>query len=177
MNEEGMQAVLVFLFIAGFFLLVVAGKSIRIIRPWEKGLIERLGRYQRTGDSGLNFVIPFFETMVKIDMREAVMDVPPQEVITSDNVVVTVDAVVYTEVTDPLKVKYNVMDFFLATIKLAQTNLRNLIGDMTLDAQSGANAGIACVLLATGGNGRAELEATGRPVLDSIDRLLTWEEL
>jgi regulator of protease activity HflC (stomatin/prohibitin superfamily) len=67
--------------------------------------------------------------IAKVDMREQVVDVPPQDVITKDNVVVKVDAVVYYEVTDPIKVMYNVTDFYLAATKLAQTNLRNLIGD------------------------------------------------
>ncbi len=66
-------------------------------------------------------------------MREQVVDVPPQEVITKDNVVVTVDAVIYFEVTDPFRNVYNVADFQMAAIKLAQTNLRNIIGDMELD--------------------------------------------
>jgi len=68
-----------------------------------------------------------------VDMREQVVDVPPQGVITKDNVVVEVDAVVYYEVTDPVKVTYNVSSFYLAATKLAQTNLRNLIGDLALD--------------------------------------------
>jgi len=117
----------------GVVIVVFAAVGLRIVRPWEKGLVERLGRFQRTADSGLNLIMPIIENIVKIDMREQVIDVPPQEVITKDNVVVTVDAVVYTEVTDPVKVKYNVENFYLATIKLAQTNLRNLIGDMSLD--------------------------------------------
>lgn len=105
----------------------------RIVRPWEKGLIERLGRFLRTADSGLTVVLPFVERMIKVDMREQVVDVPPQEVITKDNVVVAVDAVVYYEVTDPYKVTYNVANFYQAATKLAQTNLRNLVGDMALD--------------------------------------------
>lgn len=105
----------------------------KIIRPWEKGLIERLGRYKRTVDSGLQVIIPFMERIIKVDMREQVVDVPPQAVITQDNVVVDVDAVVYYEVTDPMKVTYNVADFYNAAIKLTQTNLRNLIGDLALD--------------------------------------------
>jgi regulator of protease activity HflC (stomatin/prohibitin superfamily) len=72
--------------------------------------------------------------MVRVDMRETVVDVPPQEVITSDNVVVTVDAVVYYEATDPRRLIYNVSNFIAAVVKLAQTNLRNVIGDMELDA-------------------------------------------
>jgi len=119
--------------VIGILLFIYAVTGLRIIRPWEKGLVERLGRYKRTLDSGLNMIIPFIESVSKIDMREQVMDVPPQAVITKDNVVVEVDAVIYTEVTDPVKVRYNVQNFNLATIKLAQTNLRNIIGDMSLD--------------------------------------------
>ncbi len=71
--------------------------------------------------------------MKKVDMREHVIDVPPQEVITKDNVVVTVDAVIYYEITDAYKSAYNVSDFEFATVKLAQTNLRNVIGELELD--------------------------------------------
>jgi regulator of protease activity HflC (stomatin/prohibitin superfamily) len=95
--------------------------------------VERLGKYQRTADAGLTLIIPFMERLLKIDMREQVVDVPPQSVITKDNVVVEVDAVVYYEVTDPIKVTYNVANFYAAATKLAQTNLRNLVGDLALD--------------------------------------------
>ncbi len=105
----------------------------KIIRPWEQGLVEHLGKYKRTADSGLTLVIPFVQRMVRIDMREQVVDVPPQNVITKDNVVVNIDAVVYYQVVDPVKVTYNVVDFYSAVTKLAQTNLRNLIGDLALD--------------------------------------------
>ncbi len=117
-------AIVVFIFVAS---------GIKTIRPWQKGLIERLGKYQRTADSGLTIIIPILESMIKVDMREQVVDVPPQAVITKDNVVVEVDAVVYYEVTDPVKVTYNVADFYMAATKLAQTNLRNLVGDLALD--------------------------------------------
>ncbi len=119
--------------IAGVLILIIASRAIKIVRPWQKALIERLGRYQRTAGSGLTIVIPFMERMIKVDMREQVVDVPPQGVITKDNVVVEVDAVVYFEVTDPVKVTYNVASFYIAATKLAQTNLRNLIGDLALD--------------------------------------------
>ena len=112
---------------------VIAGKGLKIIRPYEKGLIERLGKYQRTADSGLTLIIPFLERIIKVDMREQVVDVPPQGVITKDNVVVEVDAVVYYEITDPVKVTYNIANYYAAVTKLAQTNLRNLIGDLSLD--------------------------------------------
>jgi regulator of protease activity HflC (stomatin/prohibitin superfamily) len=119
--------------VALFVLLVYAIAAIRIVRPYEKGIVERLGKYQHTYDSGLHFIIPFVDRLTKVDMRENVVDVPPQEVITKDNVVVTVDAVVYYEATDPVKLMYNVANFYMAATKLAQTNLRNVIGEMQLD--------------------------------------------
>jgi regulator of protease activity HflC (stomatin/prohibitin superfamily) len=107
--------------------------AVKIVRPYQRGLVERLGRYKTTRDPGLSLIMPFIETMQLVDMREQVVDVPPQEVITADNVVVSVDAVVYYEATDPQRLVYNVADFFTAITKLAQTNLRNLIGDLELD--------------------------------------------
>ena len=115
-------------------LILVAAAGFRVVRPFEKGLIEFLGRYQKTVDSGLRWVMPFVKRLTKVDMREQVVDVPPQEVITKDNVVVTVDAVIYYEATDPVKLQYNVGNFILAATKLAQTNLRNVVGDLDLDA-------------------------------------------
>lgn len=123
----------VVLIIVAIVVFIIVASGIKIVRPWEKGLIERLGKYQRTADSGLTIIIPFLERMIKVDMREQVVDVPPQAVITKDNVAVEVDAVVYYEVTDPVKVTYNVAHYYTAATKLAQTNLRNLIGDMALD--------------------------------------------
>jgi len=114
-------------------LFIFAKTALRIIRPFEKGLVEFLGKFNRTVDSGLAFIIPFFETIRKVDMREQVLDVPPQDVITKDNVSVTVDVVIYFKITDPFKVVYNVANFILAATKLAQTNLRNVIGNMLLD--------------------------------------------
>lgn len=113
--------------------LIFATKAIKIVRPYEKGLIERFGKYQKTVDSGLQFIVPFIDRMIRVDLREQVIDVPPQEVITKDNALVTVDAVIYFEVTDPFRVMYNVARFELAALKLAQTNLRNVIGGLALD--------------------------------------------
>ncbi len=127
------MGIVVLFSIVGFVILVFAANAIKIVRPWEKALIERLGKYQRTAGSGLTLIMPVLERLMKVDMREQVVDVPPQGVITKDNVVVEVDAVVYYEVTDPVKVTYNVADFYIAATKLAQTNLRNLIGDLALD--------------------------------------------
>ena len=113
--------------------ILFAATGIRIVRPFQKGLVERLGKYSRIADSGIQFIIPFFERMTMVDMREQVIDVPPQEVITKDNVVVAVDAVIYFMITDAYQVIYNVDYFQVAAIKLAQTNLRNVIGELELD--------------------------------------------
>ena len=124
---------ILFLFLLVIFVFAVGVLSIRIISPYQKGVIERLGRYLRTAEPGLTLIIPFLDRLIKVDMREQVVDVPPQEVITKDNVVVTVDAIVFFEATDPVKLVYNVANFFDAATKLAQTNLRNVVGEMELD--------------------------------------------
>jgi len=123
----------VFILIVVALAFILGAMSIRIIRPYEKGLVERLGKYQRTLDSGLNLIMPFFDLLQKVDMREIVLDVPPQMVITRDNVGVEVDAVVFCQVTDPVRSRYEISNYVLAATKLAQTNLRNVIGEMDLD--------------------------------------------
>lgn len=126
-------AALAFMAVLLIFVFIIAIAGIRIIDPYEKGVVERLGRFLRVAPSGLTVIIPFIDRITKVDMREQLVDVPPQEVITKDNVVVTVDAIVYYEATDPVKLIYNVVDFYSAATKLAQTNLRNVIGEMELD--------------------------------------------
>ena len=116
-----------------FLIFIIAVMGIRIVSPYQKGVVERLGRYSHLAPPGLNFIVPFIDTLRKVDMREQVVDVQPQEVITKDNVVVTVDAIVYYEATDPVKLTYNVADFYSAATKLAQTNLRNVVGETELD--------------------------------------------
>jgi regulator of protease activity HflC (stomatin/prohibitin superfamily) len=113
------------------FIYVAAG--VRIVRPYQRGIVERLGKYKETTEPGLRIIVPFIDKITLVDMREQVVDVPPQEVITKDNVVVSVDAVVYHEATDPQRLVYNVANFMMAATKLAQTNLRNVVGDMQLD--------------------------------------------
>ncbi|MCL1847215.1 MAG: SPFH/Band 7/PHB domain protein [Coriobacteriia bacterium] len=134
MNLSGMfSAAAIIGIIVIIVVLVYAIRSIKIIRPYEKGVVERLGKFLRVWEPGLHLLIPFLDRVTKVDMRENVVDVPPQEVITKDNVAVTVDAVVYYEATDPFKLIYNVTNFYLAATKLAQTNLRNVVGEMQLD--------------------------------------------
>ncbi|MFH2037676.1 MAG: SPFH domain-containing protein [Candidatus Zixiibacteriota bacterium] len=124
---------LAFVAVIVIFAFILGGMSIKIIRPFEKGLVERLGKYQHTLDPGLNLILPFFDRLLKMDMREIVLDVPPQYVITKDNVNVEVDCIVYCQVTDPVRAKYETANYILAATKLAQTNLRNVVGEMELD--------------------------------------------
>ncbi|HWR82969.1 MAG TPA: SPFH domain-containing protein [Candidatus Deferrimicrobium sp.] len=129
-----MNAVIVFLLVAAVFTFIIVSLSIRIIRPFERGLVERLGKFQRILDPGLNMIMPFFDIVSKMDMREVVLDVPPQLVITKDNVNVEVDAIIYAQVTDPVRAKYEVANYIIAATRLAQTNLRNVFGELDLDA-------------------------------------------
>src|SRR4030043_204262 len=129
----GIGIIIVIVILVVLFVVTLA-KSITIIHQAEKGLIERFGRYKETLEPGLRFIIPFIDRLsARIDLRETVLDIEPQAVITKDNVGVTVDAVVYYYVTDAKAVRYEVANFYIAVSKLAQTNLRNLVGDMTLD--------------------------------------------
>lgn len=129
-----MNPVIIFLIVAAVFAFIIVSMSIRIIRPFEKGLVERLGKYQRLLEPGLNMIVPFFDTVIKVDMREVVLDVPPQLVITRDNVNVEVDAIIYAQVTDPVRSRYEISNYIIAATKLAQTNLRNVFGELDLDS-------------------------------------------
>ena len=124
---------IVALLVIAFLVFVLAAAGIKIVRPYQQVIVEQLGKYKMTTGPGLKLIVPIMQNMKRVDMREQVVDVPPQEVITKDNVTVTVDAVIYYEPTDAQRLVYNVANFILAVTKLAQTNLRNVIGDMTLD--------------------------------------------
>ena len=115
------------------FALVMLARSARIVRQYEKGLVMRLGKFHAITPSGLAIIMPMIDDLIRVDMREQVISVPPQKLITKDNVTVEVDAVVYYKVVDPVKSQFEVQDFGYACTTLAQTNLRNLIGDRTLD--------------------------------------------
>ncbi len=116
-----------------FFALLVMARAARIVRQYERGLVMRLGKFHALAPSGLTFIVPIMDDLIRVDMREQVISVPPQKLITKDNVTVEVDAVVYYKVVDPAKSQFEVQDFGYACTTLAQTNLRNLIGDRTLD--------------------------------------------
>jgi regulator of protease activity HflC (stomatin/prohibitin superfamily) len=127
------QLSMVLLVLVLFITLFALARSARVVAQYEKALVLRLGRYRHTVDSGLTFLIPVIEDMIKVDMRERVINVEPQKVITKDNVVVTVDAVIYYRISDPVKATFEVQNFAYAATTLAQTNLRNLVGDKSLD--------------------------------------------
>ena len=122
-----------FTIVVAIIALFALARSIRIINQYEKGLVMRLGKYHTTADSGVTILVPFIDALIKVDMREQVINVAPQQVITKDNVLVTVDAVIYYKVVDPVKAEFEIADFGYATTTLAQTNLRNFIGDKQLD--------------------------------------------
>ena len=103
------------------FIVVVLLRSFRILREYERGVVFQLGRFWKVKGPGLIVVVPIFQSMERVDLRTVVMDVPPQDVITRDNVSVKVNAVVYFRVIDPQKCIINVEHFLEATSQLAQT--------------------------------------------------------
>jgi regulator of protease activity HflC (stomatin/prohibitin superfamily) len=124
---------LIILGVVAFVLFIFVANAVKIVHPYQRALVEQLGRYKTTVGPGLKMIAPVIQKMIRIDMREQVIDVPPQEVITKDNVTVTVDAVIYYEPTDAQRLVYNIANFIVAITKLAQTNMRNVVGEMTLD--------------------------------------------
>ncbi len=111
----------------------VLASAIKIVREYERGVIFRLGRIVGAKGPGLIIIIPVVDKMVKVDLRTITMDVPPQEVITKDNVPIKVDAVVYFRVFDAVKAVIEVADFVYATSQISQTTLRSILGQVELD--------------------------------------------
>ncbi len=136
---------LIFLMFLGVALLTVAWKTIKIVPQSSVLLIERLGRFSRVARSGLNIIYPFFEApravywtnsrpgMTSIDLREQYIDLPPQPVITRDNVTINVDSVVYWQITDPAKAVYEINDLVGGIVQLTITGMRAVMGEMDLD--------------------------------------------
>ena len=113
--------------------VILISMSVRIVAEYERGVIFRLGRLVGARGPGLFLIIPFVDRMVKVDLRVVTMDVPSQEVITKDNVTVTVNAVVYFRVVDPEASVVKVLDHIRATSQISQTTLRNVLGQSELD--------------------------------------------
>ena len=124
-----MDATIVILIILGLLLF----SAFNILREYERGVIFMLGRYWKVKGPGLIIVIPGIQKMVKVSLRTVVMDVPPQDIITRDNVTVKVNAVIYFRVMDSKKAIIEVEDYLYATSQLAQTTLRSVLGQSQLD--------------------------------------------
>jgi len=114
-------------------LLLLLGMAVRILQEYERGVVFRLGRFTEVKEAGLRFIIPLIDRMVPVSLREIVMDVPPQDVITLDNVSVKVNAVLYFRVIHPEDAIIKVQDFLYGTSQLAQTTLRSVCGRAELD--------------------------------------------
>ena len=122
-----------FFFVVVLFLVIILANAVRILREYERGVIFRLGRLVGAKGPGLILLIPIVDRMVKVSLRTVVMDVPPQDVITKDNVSLKVNAVVYFRVVQPDKAVVEVENFLFATSQLSQTTLRSILGQSQLD--------------------------------------------
>ncbi|MDW8231555.1 MAG: SPFH domain-containing protein [Roseiflexaceae bacterium] len=129
----GSGAVFLCLGVLLFAILMIGFSAIKIVPEYERGVVFRLGRLVGARGPGLFFLIPIIERMVRVDQRVITMDVPPQEVITLDNVTIKVNAVLYFMVVDPEKAIVKVMDYIRATMQIAQTTLRSVVGQVELD--------------------------------------------
>ena len=128
------MATLIVLLVVALFVLIVLARTVRIVPQARAGVIERLGRYNRTLDAGLAIVIPFIDRLRPlIDLREQVVSFPPQPVITEDNLVVNIDSVIYFQVTDAKAASYEIQNYIQAIEQLTVTTLRNVIGGMALE--------------------------------------------
>jgi regulator of protease activity HflC (stomatin/prohibitin superfamily) len=164
---------LIVLLVIAFLVLLVVGKTIRIIPQARAAVVERLGRFSRTLEPGLAVVVPFVDRVRPlIDLREQVVSFPPQPVITEDNLVVQIDSVIYYQVTDPKAASYEIANFIQAIEQLTVTTLRNVIGGITLEqtltSRDSINSELRIVLdEATGKWGvrvnRVELKAVDPP--------------
>ena len=122
-----------FWLVALAFVVVIIASAIRILLEYERGVVFRLGRFSGVKGPGLKFIIPIIDQLTKVSMRTVAMDVPPQDVITKDNVSLKVNAVLYFRVVHPDKALIEVQDYLYATSQLAQTSLRSVLGQVELD--------------------------------------------
>lgn len=169
------------------FAIAVVIRAVRIVGQAESAVVERLGRYSRTLGPGLSILVPFIDRIrAKVDMREQVVSFPPQPVITEDNLVVSIDSVVYYQVTDPKAATYEIANYLLGIEQLTVTTLRNVIGAMdleeTLTSRDSINSQLRSVLdEATGKWGirvnRVELKAIDPPasVQESMEKQMRAE--
>ncbi|MBB6625908.1 SPFH/Band 7/PHB domain protein [Nocardioides sp. KIGAM211] len=174
--------VLILLALVLLFAIVMLAKTVRIVPQARAGIVERFGKYKQTLPAGLNIVVPFIDKVrYLIDLREQVVSFPPQPVITEDNLVVSIDTVIYFQVTDPIAATYEIANYIQAIEQLTMTTLRNIVGGMdleeTLTSRDQINSGLRGVLdEATGKWGirvnRVELKGIDPPpsIKDSMEK-------
>jgi regulator of protease activity HflC (stomatin/prohibitin superfamily) len=177
-----MPVVLVLLALVLLFAIVLLAKTVRIVPQARAGIVERFGKYKQTLPAGLNIVVPFVDRVrYLIDLREQVVSFPPQPVITEDNLVVSIDTVIYFQVTDAVAATYEIANYIQAIEQLTMTTLRNIVGGMdleeTLTSRDQINSGLRGVLdEATGKWGirvnRVELKGIDPPpsIKDSMEK-------
>src|SRR5689334_16432135 len=172
---------IVFLLIVLFAAAVLA-KTVRIVPQARAGIVERFGKYKASLPAGLNIVVPFIDKVrYLIDLREQVVSFPPQPVITEDNLVVSIDTVIYFQVTDPVAATYEIANYIQAVEQLTMTTLRNIVGGMdleqTLTSRESINRGLSSVLDEATGRwgirvGRVEIKGIDPPpsIKDSMEK-------
>ncbi|PUA79950.1 SPFH domain-containing protein [Nocardioides currus] len=177
-----MEIALILLALLVLFVIVLLAKTVRIVPQARAGIVERFGKYKGTLPAGLNIVVPFIDRLrYLIDLREQVVSFPPQPVITEDNLVVSIDTVIYFQVTDPIAATYEIANYIQAIEQLTMTTLRNIVGGMdleeTLTSRDSINSGLRGVLdEATGKWGirvnRVELKGIDPPpsIKDSMEK-------
>ena len=183
----GQLFVIALLIVVIVFVLVVLARSIRIIPQATAGVVERLGKYHKTLLPGLNLLVPFIDRLRPLlDMREQVVSFPPQPVITEDNLVVSIDTVVYFQVTDARAATYEINNYLGAVEQLTTTTLRNVVGGLNLEealtSRDNINGQLRVVLDEATGKwgirvGRVELKAIDPPVSikDSMEKQMRAE--
>ncbi|MFP5290099.1 MAG: SPFH domain-containing protein [Actinomycetes bacterium] len=183
----GQLFVVALLVVLGIFVVVVLLRSIRIVPQAYAGVVERLGRYHKTLNPGLNLLVPFIDRLRPlVDMREQVVSFPPQPVITEDNLVVSIDTVIYFQVTDARAATYEIANYLAGVEQLTVTTLRNVVGGLNLEealtSRDNINGQLRVVLdEATGKWGlrvnRVELKAIDPPasIQDSMEKQMRAE--
>lgn len=185
--DPGQLFVTALLIVVAIFVIVVIVRAIRIVPQAYAGVVERLGRYHKTLQPGLNILVPFIDRMRPlVDMREQVVSFPPQPVITEDNLVVSIDTVIYFQVTDARAATYEIANYLAGVEQLTVTTLRNVVGGLNLEealtSRDNINGQLRVVLdEATGKWGlrvnRVELKAIDPPVSiqDSMEKQMRAE--
>ena len=187
MESPGGAALTIVMLVLIVFVVIVLVRAVRIVPQARAGVVERLGKYQRTLNPGLTLLIPFVDRLLPLlDLREQVVSFPPQPVITEDNLVVSIDTVVYFQVTDPRAATYEIANYIQAVEQLTTTTLRNVVGGLNLEealtSRDQINGQLRGVLdEATGRWGirvsRVELKAIDPPhsIQDSMEKQMRAE--